>query len=332
MRWHPPTGFVDHFILQGELSPPPQPHRLKVKLQVVCRVCSVYEMEQLSGSALGCCCSSAGPLLEFKGWGKKSSENKKQKKGRTQWMGSSIIFVILALLPNVCRTTWFHTISPFRVLEGSVVRRGSTVQAITEQFSNWAAFEFTSLQNKAAEIIRGGREAPICAPCCTKKQLATSAWWCCECRGDPQRVSGCLAGNFQIKLCAITQRIMQHRPQCHCDCVRRNCIKNCCKTDPFFYYYLLTSQDISRQSLKNVGRYLEQYCNINEHIKMTVSNIQKGRDTVQEGDRKSVRRASGRKKNPKKNRIWFCQVWLLMEPKPIKNCFGTVWLMTPGCS
>lgn len=36
---------------------------------------------------------------------------------------------------------------------------------------------------------------------------------------------------------------------------------------------------------------------------MTVSNIQKGRDTVQEGDRKSVRRASGRKKNPKKNRI-----------------------------
>lgn len=33
----------------------------------------------------------------------------------------------------------------------------------------------------------------------------------------------------------------------------------------------------------------------------------------------------------KKSGMWFCQVWLQMELKPIKNCCGTVWLMTPWC-
>lgn len=145
-------------------TPPPLPHphrtvwRSSYRLFAECAPSTRWAtFRQRFGWLLQQCWPAAG----IQRVGKKSSENNKEKKGRTRWMGSSIIFVILVLWPHVCRTTWFHTVSPFRVLQGSAVRRGLTVQAIKEQFSNWAAFEFTSLQNKAAEIIRGGREAPV---------------------------------------------------------------------------------------------------------------------------------------------------------------------------
>lgn len=210
-------------------------------------------------------------------------------------MGSSIIFVILVLLPHVCRTTWFHTISPFRVLEGSVVRCGLTVQATKEQFSNWAAFEFTSLQNKAAEIIRGGWEAPIVRLVAQKTtcNFCMMMLWMQRRSTESLRMpcrkfsDQTVCNNVENRATPASVPLWLREAKLY-----QKLLQNV----SFFYYYLLTSQDISLQSLKNVGRYLEQYCNINEHIKMTVSNMQKGRNTVQEGDRKSVRRASGWKK------------------------------------
>lgn len=62
------------------------------------------------------------------------------------------------------------------------------------------------------------------------------------------------------------------------------------------------------------------------------SPYRKVRKTVQEGDRKPVRRQVGEKERKKKKGSDFVKFDRRWSRGPMKNCFGTVWLMTPRCT